>query len=339
MKKTTDRNACVFAITSGKGGVGKSNIALNMGILLAAEKKKVCLFDADLNLANINVLLGKTPLYTLEHVILNNTAIEDIVFSSHQVDIIAGASGLAQFTSLKAKQQNILLESIKKLERHYDYLIIDTAAGIDNVVLQFLHASPIVFLVLTKEPASLTDAYSLVKVLIRQGFKGKLFVIVNQVENEKIAQHIYMRFNEAVYRYLKASISYAGYINYDEQIIESVLMQKPWTVSDSQSKASKRLKTILIRLMKFLQQSRLDIALFSQSFEHQLNPVSDNEHQQLTKTLSSLTESEVEFALKFLTDKKIKVLQQNSPMDRNKFQLIENNNLRSAQSLAHQLKF
>ncbi len=162
----------VIAVSSGKGGVGKTSISVNLAIALASRGKRVCVFDADTSLANVNILLNIAPRHTLEQVLDGSRRIEEILVQGPGgITIVPAASGIAQFASLDFKQQTLLLQALHVLEQQFDYQIIDTAAGISENVTTFLEAADHCVLVVTPEPTSLTDAFALVKVLQRRGCK------------------------------------------------------------------------------------------------------------------------------------------------------------------------
>lgn len=140
--RAADKQAKVIAISSGKGGVGKTNITTNLGIALALRGSEVCIFDADTNLANINILLGLHPSYTLEHFLNGERTIDEILQDGPRgVKIVPGASGIAEHTNLSTSQREKLVEALAELERRFDYLLIDTAAGIDDTVISFIQAA------------------------------------------------------------------------------------------------------------------------------------------------------------------------------------------------------
>jgi MinD-like ATPase involved in chromosome partitioning or flagellar assembly len=156
----------VIAISSGKGGVGKSSIAVNLGISLAKTGARVCIFDADTGLANVNILLGLTPQYSLEHVLFGAKAIEEVMMEGpHGLKIVPGANGISECVNLHPRQQLRLTGELARIEEDFDYILVDTAAGISDTTLDFISASQHALVVLTPEPTSLTDALSLIKLL------------------------------------------------------------------------------------------------------------------------------------------------------------------------------
>lgn len=218
----------VLAITGGKGGVGKTSISVNLAIALARNGSKVCLFDADTGLANINVMLGLHPAYTLEHLFTGEKNIREIVLEGPEgIHIIPGASGFAQCVELDVGQQQRLVESVSSLEPDYDYMLVDTAAGISPTVLHFVAASQVAAVVITPEPTSLTDAFSLLKVLRRRGYRRKVEVIVNMASNAKQADKVYRRFEAAVNKYLGLKTEQLGGLWMDESMRSAVSLQRP----------------------------------------------------------------------------------------------------------------
>lgn len=218
----------VLAITGGKGGVGKTSLAVNLAIALSRNGNKVCLFDADTGLANINVMLGLHPAYTLEHLFTGEKSIQDIVIEGPEgIQIVPGASGFAQCVELDVGQQQRLVSSLQSVEPHYDYMLVDTAAGISPTVLHFIAASQIAALVVTPEPTSLTDAFSLLKVLKRRGYRRKVQVIVNMSANSSQAEKVFRRFSHAVDKYLQLKTEYLGSVWMDESMRTAVTLQRP----------------------------------------------------------------------------------------------------------------
>ena len=228
---TADANAAkarVIALSSGKGGVGKSTLSVNLCVALAQQGQRVCLFDADTNLANVNILMGLSPRFTLQEFLNGERSIDEILIEGPAgVSIVPAASGIAEFIHLSDTQQKNLLAALQELEQRFDYLIIDTAAGIHDQVIQFLLAAPYTILVITPDPTSLTDAFSLLKVLKRYFFDHQVHVIVNMVSGLPAAHDVYKRFTLAAAKFLQLEIRYLGYVLTDQQLGESVRRQQP----------------------------------------------------------------------------------------------------------------
>jgi MinD-like ATPase involved in chromosome partitioning or flagellar assembly len=222
-----------IAFTSGKGGVGKSNIAINSAITLAKRGARVCVLDADTGLANINILIGLAPQYTLEHLLSGEKTLSDITLAGPSgVDIIPGASGVATCVELASDQQRELLLLLEGLESKYDYLLIDTGAGISATVLHFVGSSQMPIVVITPEPTSLTDAFSLLKVLHKSNFKRRVQVLVNMSPNISKANEIYKRFETAVDKYIGLRVGFIGAISLDQSIAAGVFKQSPVTLGN-----------------------------------------------------------------------------------------------------------
>jgi MinD-like ATPase involved in chromosome partitioning or flagellar assembly len=227
-ENATKKSPRVFAITGGKGGVGKTSLSINLSIALSRNGSKVCLFDADTGLANINIMLGLHPAYTLEHLFTGEKSIQDIVIEGPEgIHIVPGASGFAQCVELDVGQQQRLVTSIQAIEPHYDYMVVDTAAGISPTVLHFIAASQVAVIVVTPEPTSLTDAFSLVKVLKRRGYRRKVQVIVNMSANSSQAEKVFRRFSNALDKYLSLKAEYLGSVWMDESMRSAVSLQRP----------------------------------------------------------------------------------------------------------------
>ena len=233
-------SARVIAITSGKGGVGKTNVTTNLGIALAAQGSRVCIFDADTNLANINILLGITPEFTLEHFLNGEKSINEILANGPRgIKIIPAASGIASFAALDQDKRDKLINALTELENQYDYLLIDTAAGIGEDVLSFIQSAQHTILIISPEPTSLTDAFALLKTLKRNGYLHPIYVMVNMVMDYSNSMEVYSRFEMAVEKYLHLKVHYAGYISLDESVISAVRLQQPVIIQKPESPASK----------------------------------------------------------------------------------------------------
>lgn len=228
----------VISFTSGKGGVGKSTSLINIGLSLVNEGRRVLILDADLGLANVDVLLGLTPKYTLEDAIFNKRNIEDIIVDAPcGLSVIPAGSGILSLLNLNSSQKTYLMSEVERVSKKYDYLLIDTGAGIGEDVLFFNNISMEVVCVITDEPTSLTDTYSLIKVLAQKGEK-EFSILVNNVESEEIAKNAYRKLFMAVEKFLRVKLKYLGFIPKDDVVNESILAQKAFVDSFPSSKAS-----------------------------------------------------------------------------------------------------
>jgi flagellar biosynthesis protein FlhG len=243
-EKPTDptiSNSKVIAITSGKGGVGKTNVSVNLAIALARKGKRVCVFDADASLANVNILLNIRPQFTLEQLLNGERKLEDILVEGPEgIRIVPAASGIAEFAQLDDSQQAIMLKALAELERQFDFLLIDTAAGISSNVTQFIQAAQHCILVVTPEPTSLTDAFALMKVLHKNKSATQLHVLTNMVDDYANSVDIYKRLSSAAMRYLHMQTHYLGYIPRDDLLRIAVQKQSPVCVAFPSSPASYR---------------------------------------------------------------------------------------------------
>jgi flagellar biosynthesis protein FlhG len=241
--------ARVLTVTSGKGGVGKTNICANLAIQLARQGFRTCLFDADLGLANVNILLKLYPEYNLEDVLFGNKCIDDIVINNHHgIDIIPGSSGVAKLADLDQKQIKQLIASFSKLQQ-YDYILFDTSAGISRNVISFCMAASQIILVITPEPTSLTDAYALLKVLSLNGHTEEVLVVVNQTKNVRIAKLAYNKLKDTVQKFLPINITPLGTVLKDAQVTEAVKEQEPFLLKAPQSLASRCIQSLTKQLL------------------------------------------------------------------------------------------
>lgn len=234
----------VITVTSGKGGVGKSNVAINLAIQFTRMGKKVIILDADFGLANIEVMFGVIPEYNLGDLIFKGKDIKEIINKGLEgVGFISGGSGIAKLVNLENEQIRRLVFKLSELETLADIIIIDTGAGISPSVLEFVAASPEVILVTTPEPTSVTDSYALLKALnIYGSFKKeetKIRVLANKVNNNNEAKNLYNKLNMVVSRFLNINLEYLGMIPQDSNISKAVMNQKPISTMYSNSPATK----------------------------------------------------------------------------------------------------
>ena len=222
------RPARVIAVTSGKGGVGKTNASANLAIALAARGKRVCVFDADTGMANINVLLGFTPLYTLEHLLIGERSLNDVLIKGPGgIHIVPAASGVADCAELDEHAQTQLTAALRELESRFDYLVVDTAAGAGATVLSFIRAAHYAVVVVTPEPTSLTNAFSLLKIMKNRGIRRPTYLLTNQVGDAAAGLTLYRRLQAASRQYLHFNPAYLGHILLDEAVPKAVRLQRP----------------------------------------------------------------------------------------------------------------
>jgi flagellar biosynthesis protein FlhG len=213
----------VLAITSGKGGVGKSTVSINLAIALATSGQRVSLLDADLGLANIDVMLGLTASRTLRHVLNGECSLNDIVLTGPAgVRIIPAASGVQHMSELSAAERMGIIDAFNELEDASDWLIVDTAAGIASNTLQFCEAAQEVLVVVCEDPASIADAYATIKVLHQRASRRRFRILVNRVRHDAVALSIFNRLLTTTDRFLDVSLELVGWIAYDPGIAEAV---------------------------------------------------------------------------------------------------------------------
>ncbi|HTQ98799.1 MAG TPA: MinD/ParA family protein [Candidatus Acidoferrum sp.] len=222
-----EHGARVIAISSGKGGVGKSSITVNLAVAMAASGQSVLVLDADLGLANIDVMLGIRPKYDLFHVITGQKTLDEIVVNGpHGIGIVPAASGVSRMTELACTEHAGLIHAFDALNRSVDVMLIDTAAGIADSVRMFCKAAQEVVVVVCDEPASITDAYALIKVL-NQDHKVKRFqVLCNMVQHSQHGRQLYAKLAKVADTYLDVSLGYLGCIPADEKLKQSVRRQQ-----------------------------------------------------------------------------------------------------------------
>lgn len=207
----------VLAVASGKGGVGKTSLSINLAFALAQAKKRVVLLDADLSLANIDVMLGLQPEYNIAHVLNGNCGINDIVVSlAERVSLIPAASGISQLSQLSEAQSAGIVRAFSDLTTPLDILIVDSAAGISTNVTNFARCSNQMVIVVCDEPASITDAYALMKVLSREHEVDRFNILVNMVRGQQDGKRLFHQIEKVTQRFLGIDLSYLGSIPYDD---------------------------------------------------------------------------------------------------------------------------
>ena len=238
----------VIAVTGGKGGVGKTTIAVNLAASIAARGKQVMLLDGDLGLANVDVFLGLTPRLTLADVLAGNCSLEEILLNAPQgFKVVPAASGIAQLAELDTLTHLGLVRAFGDIISKVDVMVIDTAAGIAGSVLQFSQAAQQVLVVLCDEPASLTDAYALIKILSRDHGVKQFRVVVNEVRGRGMGQALFQRFERVATRFLSVDLDYVGEIPEDAFLRRSIREQRPVVTAYPSAPASVALKTLAQR--------------------------------------------------------------------------------------------
>jgi flagellar biosynthesis protein FlhG len=238
-----------IAIASGKGGVGKSSLAVSIAIALARHEVSVTLLDADLGLANVNVILGIIPKYNLYHVIKGKKKLKEIVIEvPENIKIIAGASGFHQLANLDAKQRGDFIEAVSELDSD-DYMIIDTGAGVSQNVLSFVLAADEVIVVTTPEPTAITDAYGIIKSIASQAPEKTIKLVVNRVQSVAEGRRVAQRVINIAGQFLNVKVENLGFVYEDMSVPKSVRNQKPFIVSYPKSKASVCVSLIAQRII------------------------------------------------------------------------------------------
>jgi len=235
----------VLAVTSGKGGVGKTNISANLAYLLSKKKKKVLVLDADVGLANMDVILGLTPKYNLYHVLNGEKSIRDVIVQGPGgFMILPSASGIQEMSDLSKGHKLTLIDEIKTLQEQVDFMLIDTGAGIAGNVMYFNMAAQEIIVVTSPEPTAITDAYAMIKVLYQRHAKDHFRILVNMVKSEEEAKEVFARLNQATNHFLNVSVEYLGYVVQDEHIADSVRQQKPFVSLFPHCPASKCMQVL-----------------------------------------------------------------------------------------------
>jgi len=217
----------VVAVTSGKGGVGKTNVVANLAVSLSSIGKTVLVLDADLGLGNIDVLFGIIPKYTLDHVILGEKELKDVIVSGPcGIQILPTSSGTEDLTHLSSEQKLVLLGEIDRLENPVDIFLIDTGAGISSNVLYFNTVAQEIIVVASPEPTSVTDAYAIMKVLSTHHGEKRFRLLVNMVEDEREAKEVFHKLTLVADKFLDIAIEYLSYIPRDDYLRKAVCQQR-----------------------------------------------------------------------------------------------------------------
>ena len=250
------RTARVVAVASGKGGVGKTNVSVNLAIRLAALGYRVVLIDADLGTANVDVLLNLQPPFNLSHVIRRQKTMDEIVVPVDRgLRFVAGASGIAGAADLDPSDRMGLIRDLDRFERQSDLILLDCAAGVSRNVMAFLRAADQVLVVTTPEPTAITDAYALIKVLNRDGPVGPIGLVVNQIVRTGEGRVVADRIASVAARFLGVPVDWIGEVHRDDHVVRAVRERVPFVVKYPRAPASACISTLAKRLAEPLRKT------------------------------------------------------------------------------------
>ncbi|NLY29038.1 MAG: MinD/ParA family protein [Firmicutes bacterium] len=249
-KRRTNRHCRVIVVASGKGGVGKTNIAVNLALAWAKRGLRVGILDADMGLANVDLLLGLNPRCNLSHVINGERTLQEVLLTGPGgLKVIAGGSGVAELADIEQHQLDRFIDSITELDESLDLLLIDTGAGISRTVLSFALASDEVLVVATPDPTSLTDAYGLIKVLAMRNHHAVLQVIVNMCDDDRSGREVFSRLYSVSRRFLSRELSFAGYVPRDPMVQRAVREMRPFYIVYPRCKAALAIDRVADQLL------------------------------------------------------------------------------------------
>ena len=233
------RNCKTLAVLSGKGGVGKSNLSLNLSLALTKQKQRVLLFDMDIGMGNIDILIGQTASYTMVDLLEKKLSIQQIIKKGPQnLAYVAGGTGISSVFEWSPSDLAHLIQELNSLTNQYDYMIFDMGAGMSESVLKFLKAVDEMIVITTREPTSITDAYAAIKLAASYSVSAPVRLIINKTLSDKEGNETYERFNRAVQQFLNISISLLGIVPNDQAVQKAVNPQMPFLLQDPKSKAS-----------------------------------------------------------------------------------------------------
>lgn len=242
--------ARVIAVTSGKGGVGKTSTSVNLAIALAEKGNRVILLDADLGLANVEVLLGLNSLWNLQHVIDGAKAMEEVlVRGPGGIAVVPGTSGLAKLADLSERSRDNIMNGLKTLQTRADFIVVDTMAGIGRSAVAFVLAADEVLLVCSPEPSSIVDAYAMIKTVYHRRPNAIVRLIANMVGSKSQATAVYNKLSGVSQQYLGRKISYLGSVARDPHVSQAVMQSTPFVIRYPNAPASKSIKDIADRLI------------------------------------------------------------------------------------------
>lgn len=253
------KKAKVLAITSGKGGVGKTSFVVNLGISLKNLGCEVAIFDADIGLANVDIMTGISPKWNITNIIEDDKSIFDIMVDGPSgIKIISGGSGIKDLVVMDESSIAKLIDEIEELEYYVDYILIDTGAGISNLVIDFIKTSDETIIILTPDPTSLTDSYAVIKALTLFGYDRNINIVVNMVKNSIEARNTFNRLNIVTEKFLKINLNFIGYLYNSKNVINSVRLQSPYINLYPNSNVSNNIKRIALNFINNDDQDSID---------------------------------------------------------------------------------
>jgi flagellar biosynthesis protein FlhG len=242
----------VIAITGGKGGVGKTNLAVNLSIALAEQRRRVMLLDADLGLANVDVLLGLKPKNTLADVLSGKANIMDVVVNGPSgVRIVPASSGVQRMADLNLQEHAALINGFGELANQIDIMVVDTAAGISSNVVNFVRACQEVIVVVCDEPSSITDAYALIKLMNTEYSMTRFQVVANMCRSVQEGSRLFQKLNQTCERFLDVTLQYMGSVPFDENLRLAVQKQTPLLQFAPRCKAAQAIRTLSNKIMSW----------------------------------------------------------------------------------------
>ncbi|MCS7234214.1 MAG: MinD/ParA family protein [Synergistetes bacterium] len=246
------RLARIISVASGKGGVGKTNLVVNLGIALAKRGSRVLIIDADLGLANVDIVLGLTSRYNLYHVIKGEKKIHEIIVDGPEgIKVIAGGAGIQELANLSSSQRVQFIASLSELDSYADIILIDTSAGISQNVLGFVLASDETIVITTPEPTAIRDAYGIIKAIALGNKDAKIRLLINMASSMEEAEDVASRIETVARQFLDISVDKLGFILKDPVVSEAVIRQKPFIIVYPTSKAARCVGSVADRLLGF----------------------------------------------------------------------------------------
>lgn len=243
--KNKEVSSRIIAVTSGKGGVGKTNIAVNLSLALRQLGHRVILIDVDLGLANVDIILGVTSMYNLGHVFRGEKTLKEIIIDGPLgLKIVTGGSGVTDLANLNGWRLEVFIKSLEELNQEFDFIILDTGAGIGRNVLSFVLAASEILVVATPEPTAITDAYGLLKVIHQRNSRAYVRLIVNMAKSPNEAEMVAGKLNSVLREFVQWEVEYTGYILHESQVSKAVSEQHPVLLAFPSSMTSRSLKRI-----------------------------------------------------------------------------------------------